>query len=146
MRRLATSLLILVLAAGCTTARRAHDPDRNENARNLLAASFFCSILHAHGFLPGVSATQRGKIEVLGRPAMEAKAAYPWQIDLRLKTESEPTAGYWYTVRKASAQAPWYLAKAWKGDSTGRIVIGALPLPTNEQILVANDELKALVK
>ena len=132
---------------GCSTTRNnAYDPSNNENARNILSASFYCSILQLRGFLPGVSADQRGKIEMLGSPVRKEKADYPWKINLRLRIDGEPSVGYWYTVRKASPQALWYMSKAWKGDSTGRIVIKPLPLPTNEQQLLANDELQSIIK
>ncbi len=147
MSKIITGLFAILLLTGCSTmGNNAFDPSNNENVRNILSASFYCSILQLRGFLPGVSANQHGKIEMLGKPARKAKADYPWQIDLRLRINGEPTVGYWYTVRKASPQALWYLAKAWKGDSTGRIVINNLPLPTNEQQLLANDEMKYMVQ
>ncbi len=147
MSKLITSLFIILLLTGCnTTGKKKFDPSNNENARNILSASFYCSILQLRGFLPGVSADQRGKIDMLSTPERKAKADYPWQIMLRMQIDDEPTVGYWYIVKKASPQALWYLAKAWKGDSTGRIVISNLSLPTDKQQLLANDELKYMAQ
>jgi len=147
MNRIAIGLVLVLLMTGCSTSRySAYDPTKNENTHNIYSVSMYCKVLKSHGYLPGVSIEQSGKLEMFGGRSPKGKADYPWETNVRLIINGEVSVFYWYTVRKASPQSPWHLTKAWKGDSTGKIVISDLPLPTDEQQQIANGELESMAK
>ena len=137
-------LLTASALVGCvgTGVPKDIDPSNNETTLNMLESAAFVGVLKCSGSIPGVSTNDHGRLETVSMCDPTSKAVYPFEMTLRAQLDSEPSAYYWYLVRKERSDGSWRMVRAWKTDKKGTAPESTMELPTENAQETANRELK----
>ena len=88
-------------------------------------AATFIGTLLAEEQLAGLDADDHGEFTVVFNP-LDIGSTYPLTAQARIDPDGAKTP-HFYTLRKESAEAPWFITAAWTRDDNAQTV--SIPIP-----------------
>jgi hypothetical protein len=85
----------------------------------------FLKSLKDQGQLPGVDASDHGQFRVEAgnfNSAETTTISYPFSKTVTLTLTNRPEFIYNYSIVQISSNSEWQLQRAWKSDSTGKVI------------------------